>query len=164
MFRQADCRSRSEFIEQAIRYYVGYLTANDYTSYLPIAMLSNMKSIVAESKNRISRIIFKVAVELGMIQRQIFMLTLITVQRFLRHRQWKTDFQCLRTEALKANGKQSKTRSDFEEVVKKKACKRACLQAFWRRVRDSNPRYISVHDISSLLSSGHLLIFAGVFR
>ena len=121
MFRQADCRSRSEFIEQAIRYYVGYLTANDYTSYLPIAMLSNMKSIVAESKNRISRIIFKVAVELGMIQRQIFMLTLITVQRFLRHRQWKTDFQCLRTEALKANGKQSKTRSDFEEVVKKKS-------------------------------------------
>lgn len=68
MFRQADCRSRSEFIEQAIRYYVGYLTANDDTSYLPIAMLSTMKSIVAESENRISRIIFKVAVELGMIQ------------------------------------------------------------------------------------------------
>ncbi len=68
MFRQADCRSRSEFIEQAIRYYVGYLTANDDTSYLPIAMLSNMKSIVAESENKISRIIFKVAVELGMIQ------------------------------------------------------------------------------------------------
>ncbi len=68
MFRQADCISRSEFIEQAIRYYVGYLTANDDTSYLPIAMLSTMKSIVAESENRISRIIFKVAVELGMIQ------------------------------------------------------------------------------------------------
>ena len=68
MFRQADCRSRSEFIEQAIRYYVGYLTANDDTSYLPIAMLSNMKSIVAESENKISKIIFKVAVELGMIQ------------------------------------------------------------------------------------------------
>ncbi len=68
MFRRADCRSRSEFIEQAIRYYVGYLTANDDTSYLPIAMLSNMKSIVAESENKISRIIFKVAVELGMIQ------------------------------------------------------------------------------------------------
>ena len=71
------------------------------------------------------------------------MLTLITVQRFLRHRQWKTDFRCLITEALKANGKQLKTRSDFEEVVKKKACKRACLQAFWRRVRDSNPRFLS---------------------
>ena len=59
------------------------------------------------------------------------MLTLITAQRFLRHRQWKTDFQCLRTEALKANGKQLETRSDLEEVVKKKACKLACLQAFF---------------------------------
>ena len=43
---------------------------------------------------------------------------------------------------MKVNGKQSKTRSDFGEVVKKKACKRACLQAFWRRVRDSNPRFL----------------------
>ena len=68
MFRQADCRSRSEFIEQAIRYYVGYLTANDDTSYLPIAMLSNMKSIVAESENKISRTFYKVAVELAMVQ------------------------------------------------------------------------------------------------
>ena len=25
MFRQAECRSRSQFIEQAIRYYAGYL-------------------------------------------------------------------------------------------------------------------------------------------
>ena len=68
MFRQADCRSRSEFIEQAIRYYVGYLTANDDTSYLPIAMLSTMKSIVAESENKISRTFYKVAVELAMVQ------------------------------------------------------------------------------------------------
>ena len=67
MFRQADCRSRSEFIERAIRYYAGYLTANDDISYLPNAMLSTMKSIVAESENKISRTFFKVAVELAMV-------------------------------------------------------------------------------------------------
>ena len=55
MFRQADCRSRSQFIEQAVRYYAGYLMADDDTSYLPIAMLSTMKSIVAESENKISQ-------------------------------------------------------------------------------------------------------------
>ena len=27
-------------------------------------------------------------------------------------------------------------------MVKEKACKRACLQALWRRVRDSNPRFL----------------------
>ena len=69
MFRQAECRSRSQFIEQAIRYYAGYLTANDDSSYLPNAMLSNMKSIVAESENKISRVIFKVAVELAMVHK-----------------------------------------------------------------------------------------------
>ena len=68
MFRQAECRSRSQFIEQAIRYYAGYLMANDDTSYLPNAMLSNMKSIVAESENKISRTFYKVAVELAMVQ------------------------------------------------------------------------------------------------
>ena len=67
MFRQAECRSRSQFIEQAIRYYVGYLMANDDISYLPNAMLSTMKSIVAESENKISRTFFKVAVELAMV-------------------------------------------------------------------------------------------------
>lgn len=36
--------------------------------YLPIAMLSNMKSIVAESENKISKMLFKMAVELGMVQ------------------------------------------------------------------------------------------------
>ena len=30
----------------------------------------------------------------------------------------------------------------FGEVVKEKACKRTCLQALWRRVRDSNPRFL----------------------
>lgn len=68
MFRQAECRSRSQFIEQAIRYYAGYLMANDDISYLPNAMLSTMKSIVAESENKISRTFYKVAVELAMVQ------------------------------------------------------------------------------------------------
>ena len=67
MFRQADCRSRSQFIEQAIRYYAGYLMADDDASYLPNAMLATMKSLVAESENKISRIIFKVTVELAMV-------------------------------------------------------------------------------------------------
>ena len=67
MFRQAECRSRSQFIEQAIRYYAGYLMAKDDISYLPNTILSTMKSIVAESENKISQTFFKVAVELAMV-------------------------------------------------------------------------------------------------
>ena len=68
LYRNDDCRTQSQFVEKAIRFYIGRLLADDEESYLPNAMLSTMKSIVAESENKISRIIFKVAVELGMIQ------------------------------------------------------------------------------------------------
>lgn len=68
LFQEDECKSRSQFIERAIRFYIGYLSANNEESYLPNAMLSNMKSIVTESENKISKIFYKVAVELAMVQ------------------------------------------------------------------------------------------------
>jgi len=67
LYRQNDCRSKSEFIEKAIRFYIGCLTAEDSASYLPNAFLSNMKSIVAESDNRHSKMLFKLAVEMAVM-------------------------------------------------------------------------------------------------
>ena len=67
LYKKDDCRSRSEFIEKAIRHYLGYLEAEDNISYLPNAFLSAMKSIVAESDNRINRMLFKLSVELAMM-------------------------------------------------------------------------------------------------
>ena len=40
MYRQDDCRSMSEFVEKSIRFYVGYLTAENKTNYLPNMFLS----------------------------------------------------------------------------------------------------------------------------
>lgn len=68
LYRTDDCHSRSQFVEKALRFYIGYLLAEDDASYLPTAMLSNMKSIVAESENKISKTFYKVAVELAMVQ------------------------------------------------------------------------------------------------
>lgn len=66
-YRKDDCHSRSEFIEKAIRFYLSYLSASDDSSLLPNTFLSSMKSIVAESDNRISRLLFKMAVEMAMM-------------------------------------------------------------------------------------------------
>ena len=66
-YRRVDCRSRTEFIEQAVQFYVSYLTAKNGGSYLPNAFLSTMKSIVGESTRRICNILFKLAVELAML-------------------------------------------------------------------------------------------------
>ena len=71
LYRSDGCRSQSEFIEKAIRFYIGYITAEDDTSYLPNAFLSNMKSIAAESDNRQNRMMFKLAVEMAMMMNLI---------------------------------------------------------------------------------------------
>ena len=70
-YRKDKCKSQSEFIERAIQYYVGHITADDETSYLPNAFLSNMKSIVAESDNCHSKMLFKLAVEIAIMQNLI---------------------------------------------------------------------------------------------
>ena len=68
MYKQADCRTRSEFVERAIRFYVGYLTAENKANFLPNMFLSNMRSIVRESDTKQNRMLFKMAVELAMIE------------------------------------------------------------------------------------------------
>ena len=67
LYRGDDCSSKSEFIEKAVRFYIGYLTAEDKSNYLPNMFLSNMRAIASESDNRVSRILFKLAVEQAMM-------------------------------------------------------------------------------------------------
>lgn len=64
-YREANCENQSEFIEKAILFYVGFLSTEGGGDYLPKVLTSTLKSMVAESDNRISRIIFKLAVELA---------------------------------------------------------------------------------------------------
>lgn len=49
LYRGDDCSSKSEFIEKAVRFYIGYLTAEDKSNYLPNMFLSNMRAIASES-------------------------------------------------------------------------------------------------------------------
>ena len=64
IYRQDNCESKSEFIEKAVNFYIGYLTSEDNKSFLPSIVTSTLKSIVAESDNRTS----KIAVELAILQ------------------------------------------------------------------------------------------------
>ena len=68
IYREDDCESKSEFIEKAIRFYIGYLTSEDKKGYLPSVVTSTLKSIVAESDNRQNRMLFKLAVEIAIMQ------------------------------------------------------------------------------------------------
>lgn len=66
LYQQDNCSSISEFIEKAIIFYAGYLSAQDNSAYLPSIITSTLKSIVAESDNRQNQLLFKLAVELAM--------------------------------------------------------------------------------------------------
>ncbi len=71
LYRGDNCQSRSEFIEKAVNFYIGYLTSEDKRSYLPSVVTSTLKSIVAESDNRQNRMLFKLAVEISILQNLI---------------------------------------------------------------------------------------------
>ncbi len=62
----ANCRSRNEFVEKALRFYCDYMTAQDCADVLPSIYSSALRGIVHDSENRICRLLFKLAVELDM--------------------------------------------------------------------------------------------------
>lgn len=68
IYREDNCESKSEFIEKAVNFYIGYLTSEDKKSYLPSVVTSTLKSIVAESDNRQNCMLFKLAVEIAIMQ------------------------------------------------------------------------------------------------
>lgn len=66
-FRDDNCKTRSEFIEKAILFYTGYLTAHEYRGYLPNILVSTVKGSLDSLENRMASLLFKMAVELSMV-------------------------------------------------------------------------------------------------
>lgn len=71
IYKEDNCSSQSEFIEKAILFYAGYLSAENNKSYLPNIVTSTLKGIVAESDNRQNRMLFKLAVEMAIMMNVI---------------------------------------------------------------------------------------------
>jgi len=65
-YKDANCRSQSEFIEQAIEFYWGYLTAKGNTNYLSPIILSTIQGTLNCVEDRLARLLFKLAVEMSM--------------------------------------------------------------------------------------------------
>ena len=63
----ANCKSRSEYLEKAALFYAGYVSGQDATAYLPPALASVLRGTVQDTENRICRLLFKLAVEIGMM-------------------------------------------------------------------------------------------------
>ena len=66
LYREENVKSRSEFIEKAINFYCGYLTAENGKEYFPEVIVSILQGTLGAFENRMASLLSKMAVELSM--------------------------------------------------------------------------------------------------
>lgn len=73
LFEHDNCKSRSEFIEKAVRFYCGYLLSKEHTAteFIAPQLATLTEEIVKGTEQRLSRAMFKIAVELGAISHML---------------------------------------------------------------------------------------------
>ena len=69
--RSSTVKNRTERIEDALRFYLGFLTAQKAEDYLLQSLSSVMTGTVQDSENRLARMDFKIAVELSKLSQVI---------------------------------------------------------------------------------------------
>lgn len=69
LYKSDNCSSRTEFMEKAIRFYCGYLLNKEHTAteFIAPQLTAMAEGIVKGTEQRLSRALFKIAVELGAV-------------------------------------------------------------------------------------------------
>ena len=62
-----NCKTRSEFIEKALRFYMGFLDTEDTSEYLSRALVDTLRGTLADNENRLRTLLFKLCVEVNMM-------------------------------------------------------------------------------------------------
>ena len=62
-----NCKTRSEFISKALRFYMGYLATEDTSEYLSRALVDTLRGTLADNENRLRTLLFKLCVEVNMM-------------------------------------------------------------------------------------------------
>ena len=66
-----NCKTRREFIERALRFYMGYLATEDTTEFLSRALVDTLRGIVEQHDHRLRSLLFKWSVEQNMMAHTI---------------------------------------------------------------------------------------------
>ena len=64
---ESNSKNRNEFVEKALRFYMGYLGTEDNTTYISQAILTAIQGTMDLNNHRLQTILFKCAVELNML-------------------------------------------------------------------------------------------------
>lgn len=66
-YRKNNCKSKSEFIEKAVRFYCGYLYTQQAAEYLPEVLHSMLEGLLDSYGNRMGSMLYKQAIELNIM-------------------------------------------------------------------------------------------------
>lgn len=64
-YREDNCSSKTELVEKAVLFYIGYLRQQEEVNYLSPMITETVKAQIKGTEQRLARLMFKVAVELG---------------------------------------------------------------------------------------------------
>ena len=70
-YRTDNCKSSSEFIEKAVLFYLGHIASEQNTNYLAKEISSLVKGTISNTENRLSRLMFKQAVEQAKVAKML---------------------------------------------------------------------------------------------
>ncbi len=66
-----NCKVRNEFIEQAIEFYSGYVSAEVHSEFLSDVITKSMEGIIKALENRFGKLLFKIAVEMAKLEQML---------------------------------------------------------------------------------------------
>ena len=66
-----NCKTRSEFIEKALRFYMGCLATEDTSEYLSRALVDTLRGTLADNENRLRTLLCKLCVEVNMMSHTV---------------------------------------------------------------------------------------------
>ncbi|WP_343246993.1 hypothetical protein [Diplocloster hominis] len=64
-YKGDNCKSKSEFIEKAVLFYIGYLKQENNVDYLAPIIKTLIEGLIGQTEERLSKLLFKVSVELA---------------------------------------------------------------------------------------------------
>lgn len=93
LYQHDNCKSKTEFIEKAVRFYCGYLLNKEHTAteFIAPQLAEITEGIVKGSEQKLSRAMFKIAVELGAVTHMLAALNNIEDETLFKLRQMCTD-------------------------------------------------------------------------
>ena len=93
LYQNDNCKSKTEFIEKAVRFYCGFRLNKEHmaTEFIAPQLAEITEGIVKGSEQKLSRAMFKIAVELGAITHMLAALNNIEDETLFKLRQMCTD-------------------------------------------------------------------------